>query len=79
VRTNSNITGLVAKHLDAKKFSPVPPHYDGSPRATVPKTYEQRDGLMIDAGGTRIDVRGSSRGSSPVNDFRIATSSFSAQ
>jgi hexokinase len=64
--------------LEGKNFSPVPPNMDGSPRATVPKTYEQRDGLMIDAGGTRIDVRGSSRGNSPVNDFKVATSNFIA-
>lgn len=47
------------------QFSPVPPHSDGSPRKTNPVTYEQKDGLTIEAGGVLMDVRGS-RSNSPV-------------
>jgi hypothetical protein len=51
--------------MNKTQFSPVPPHVDGSPRKATPKTYDQVDGLKIQAGGTTIDVRGS-RGNSPA-------------
>jgi hypothetical protein len=42
----------VSRILNNRQFSPVPPHIDGSPRATNPKTYDQIDGLKIEVGGT---------------------------
>ena len=59
----------VSRILNNKQFSPVPPHIDGSPRKTTPKTYDQKDGLTIEVGGTRMDVRGS-RGNSPAPQTR---------
>jgi len=41
----------VSRIINNRQFSPVPPHYDGSPRKTNPKTYDQAQGDMIDAGG----------------------------
>jgi hypothetical protein len=64
VTTGYTGAALVNKTLPKGQFSPVPPHKDGSPRKTNPKTYQQMDGLRIEAGGTTIDVRGS--GNSPL-------------
>ena len=62
----------VSRIINNRQFSPVPPHIDGSPRKSTPKSYEQKDGLMIEAGGQMMDVRGSSRGNSP--DFKTLIS-----
>jgi hypothetical protein len=59
----------VSRILNTRQFSPVPAHIDGSPRGTNKKTYNQTEGLMIEVGGSQMNVTGS-RGNSPTPQYR---------
>ena len=54
----------------------MPPHIDGSPRKTNAKTYNQSEGLMIDAGGQKIPVTGSPEKSPKSPSFRAVKGEY---